>query len=185
MEVNDKNKNRTMKQIILVLSFVMIALTTSAQTKQYPKPDWEDQVMLYDTVANSLSDLESKKFEVKMGLTGNIYLKLQGGSSTLRLKSNQVFFFIIKPKFKEMNPAAHLGFTVLKVEKKIRSFRYFQNNLFTPGKVNNFETTGWKLKKVTDDLVMISFDKPLPPGEYCFYTLRAGWPYDYYAFGVE
>lgn len=168
----------------LYLFCFFLSLSLSAQTKEFPKPAWDDQVMLYDSASNNLSDLENRKFDFKMGTTGSMYLKIEGGTSPIRFKSGDNLNFVIKPKFKEQNPANHLGFTVLKAEKKIRTYKWFQNNIVN-GKVSSFETSGLKFRKISDEIILISFDKPLPSGEYCFYTLRAGFPYDYYAFGVD
>ncbi len=97
--------------------------------------------MLYDNASNKLSDLENRKFDLKIVTTGSIYLKIEGGTSPIRFESGDDLKFVIKPKFKEHNSANHLAFTVLKAEKKIRTYKWFQNNIIN-GKVSSFETSG-------------------------------------------
>jgi len=171
---------------------MLASFISFSQSEKFPSPDYVNEVAYCDTVHKTLSSLESKKFKPNyktgtFGFNQRLLLTVDGPASPVRFKHDQPLVFVLKVEamFKDRDPAEHLAFTRLDVKKKNRSLTFSQGKPFTKTKINSMETEGWKFKKIADDVVEITFDKIPENGEYCFYTIRAGFPYAYFAFGID
>jgi hypothetical protein len=174
-----------MAGIAIILSFMPVSSLLS-QNRPLPAIDYAGVIYDYDTVANKVLTLDRAPFKV----TGQNHMFSTSLGVYLDNKASEICLSVTQPTFllklrsKDIDPTPNLGFCTFKVLRKARVFNYLKTSKFGNYTFNN-EIKTWTIKKVADDVVMLTPNSPLPPGEYSLYIHAGGVPRESFAFGIK
>lgn len=189
-----------MKKIVLIILALSTLGFLKSQNITYPTPDFSNQIYFYDSAVKDLTLLErvAPQERYKLNVLNpvprkpRVQLTIDGKKSSFRIGSNQPKAFLLKLS-PDVDPSLYYHLTRINVVGKNRVATLYKIRDGIHG--TKRESTGdddlskyIKLKKVSNDVFLITINKDLERGEYSFYYCDFdpdAFPTICFAFGIN
>lgn len=163
--------------IYIVLFFSIQAVAQNAeQAIKIPNPEYINHIYYYNASENTLVNLEKTEAGMKtkmkaMGFGGaSAAYTIEGAKSTVRIKTGDSIYFVIKTGNTMMDPSMTLQLYKFESKKDSRDAMMSTQGGMMNKKKNNAGTAGvqFNLKKSGNDVYIIIPGSTFTPGEYGF-----------------